>query len=112
MGLESEMPKPGSTPAGGTIDQARLLSGRALAFEGVDEWKAALADYDRHGPATPAVIPESGHRANSLRGGPQREPAAHQSARLLCCLGSGAGNQAGSKAGQAPPCGQHASVHC
>lgn len=33
--------------AGGTIDEARLLAGRALAWEGVDEWGRALGDYDR-----------------------------------------------------------------
>lgn len=32
---------------GGTIDEARLLSGRALAWEGIDEWPKALIDYDR-----------------------------------------------------------------
>ena len=33
--------------AGGTIDEARLLAGRALAWEGIDEWGRALGDYDR-----------------------------------------------------------------
>lgn len=33
--------------AGGTIDQARLLAGRALAWEGIYEWTAALRDYNR-----------------------------------------------------------------
>jgi hypothetical protein len=33
--------------AGGTIDEARLLAGRALAWEGIYEWDAALRDYNR-----------------------------------------------------------------
>lgn len=32
---------------GGSIDEARLLSGRALAWEGIDKWQQALDDYDR-----------------------------------------------------------------
>ena len=34
------------TPPDGTIDAARLLAGRALAYEGLAEWEAALRDYD------------------------------------------------------------------
>lgn len=33
-------------PAGGTIDEARLLAGRALAWEGIYEWNSALQDYN------------------------------------------------------------------
>ena len=31
---------------GGGTTQARLLAGRGLAFEGLGEWRAAVADYD------------------------------------------------------------------
>ena len=34
------------TPPDGLVDRARLLAGRALAWEGLAEWGAALADYD------------------------------------------------------------------
>ena len=29
------------------VDQARLLAGRALAYEGLAQWEAALEDYNR-----------------------------------------------------------------
>ena len=29
------------------FSQARLLAGRGLAYEGIGDWKAAVADYDR-----------------------------------------------------------------
>lgn len=33
--------------AGNLVDQARLLAGRALAYEGLAQWEAALEDYNR-----------------------------------------------------------------
>jgi tetratricopeptide (TPR) repeat protein len=37
-----------ATPAESSpVERARLLAGRALALEGLAEWEAALADYDR-----------------------------------------------------------------
>lgn len=37
-----------ATPAAESpVERARLLAGRALALEGLAEWEAALADYDR-----------------------------------------------------------------
>jgi len=31
---------------GATTTQARLLAGRGLAYEGLGDWRAAVADYD------------------------------------------------------------------
>lgn len=34
------------TPQSKLVDQARLLAGRALAYEGLSDWRSALSDYD------------------------------------------------------------------
>ncbi|BDA47067.1 hypothetical protein COCOBI_09-5220 [Coccomyxa sp. Obi] len=36
-----------ATPTENLVDQARLLAGRALAYEGLAQWEAALEDYNR-----------------------------------------------------------------
>ncbi|KAK9918641.1 hypothetical protein WJX75_005609 [Coccomyxa subellipsoidea] len=36
-----------ATPGDSLVEQARLLAGRALAYEGLAQWEAALGDYNR-----------------------------------------------------------------